>query len=226
MITVIHGDDLPSSRTFYLDRKNKCKEPNEFSGEKITITDLLQLSYGGSLFSLEKTVFIENLLSNKKSSSAKEVIGYIKDNHKGFNFFLWESGELSKATLSQLPGVVSNLFKIPQNLFLFLDNIIPNSKKNIIYFHKALDGTNQELILFMLIRQFRLMLAILSKSTIDEIKRLAFWQKDKIKKQARLFGEEALIKSIKRLHRIDYEQKSGQTGLNLVQTIDIFLLSI
>lgn len=226
MITVIHGDDLSSSRAYYLNEKHKHKEPVEFLEDKISVTDLLQVSTGSSLFNLEKAIFIENLLSNKKSAGLKDVIDYVKVNYKNHNFYLWEDTVLSKATLSQFPNPLVKLFKIPQNLFSFLDNIAPDNEKNVYFFHRALENSNQELILFMIIKQFRLMLGVLSNASIDEVKKIAYWRRDKLKKQAELFGEEKLIESIKKLHKMDKELKSGQTGLNTVQSIDFFLLSI
>jgi hypothetical protein len=227
MITIIHGEDLALSRKFLLDKKEKSKNPIELQGNKISLSDLMQLSTGGSLFSEEKTIIIENLLANKKSTNVKEIVDYIKINHKDFEYLLWENSELSKTVLAQFPTASVNVFKLPQNLFQFLENIRPNNKDNIIYFHKALENSNQELILYMLARQFRLMLSVLSgELTIDEVKRIAPWQSDKLKRQAKLFGEEKLKSSLKALHNIDFTQKFGQTGLNLIQAVDIFLLSV
>jgi len=227
MITIIHGENLSLSRSFLLDKKNEAKEVVEFSGGRLQLSDLAQLSTGGSLFTRERSVFIENLLVNKKQTAFKEIVEFIKINQKDFDFFLWENGELSKTVLSQFPGASVNVFKLPQNLFLFLDNLRPDNQNNVNFFHKAIENSNQELVLYMMIRQFRLMLALVAEDLlIDEVKRIAPWQKDKVRKQANLFGEEKLIRSLKKLHIIDLKQKSGQTGLTLIQAVDIFLLSV
>jgi len=227
MITVIHGEDLSSSRQYYLDQKEKSKNKVEFLGTKLSLAELMQSMSGGSLFNDEKSIFIENLLGNKKTSDTKEIIDYIKQNHKDFDIYFWENTELSKTIISQFKTQTIKLFKLPQNLFTFLDSIKPKNKKNPVAFHKALENSNEELISYLLVRQFRLMLSLfLEKNDIDEVKRLAPWQKDKIKSQANLFKDEILIKSLKDLHKIDYLQKSGLSNLSLIQAIDIFLLEI
>jgi hypothetical protein len=227
MITIVHGEDTTLSRKFFIGNKTKTKDHFDFTWPKITLTDLMQLTQGGSLFVSEKKIFIENLLSGKKSTQQSEIIEFIKKNHDQFDIYLWEGTEISKSTLLSFSKSSQNVFKLPQNLFIFLDNIAPNNKDNLLYFHKALENTNEELLLHMLTRQFRLMLCVLNDDmSIDEAKRLAPWQKSKILKQAKLFEEEKLISAIKKLHKIDFEQKSGQSGLNLIQAVDIFLLSL
>jgi hypothetical protein len=227
MILIIHGEDLASSRQHYLTQKGKAKNKVEFMGNKLTLPELIQSMSGGSLFNEEKSIFIENLLGNKKLSDTKEIIDYIKKNHKNFEIYLWENTELSKTILSQFSNSTIKIFKLPQNLFAFLDNIKPKNKNNIMSFHKALENSNEELIFFMLIRQFRLMLSIFSGgNSIDEPKRLAPWQKEKFKRQANLFTEQEIIGALKKLHEIDYAQKSGLSNLSLIQAIDIFLLEI
>ena len=65
-----------------------------------------------------------------------------------------------------------------------------------------------------------------SKENIDEVKRIAPWQKSKIVRQASLFGEEKLKLIYKKLYKIDKTTKTGKSNLTLVQNIDILLLEI
>jgi hypothetical protein len=121
---------------------------------------------------------------------------------------------------------VAKLFKIPQNLFGFLDNIKPGNLNSVKQFHQLLSQTAEELIFFMIIRQFRLLLAVSdtqAKNSIDEVKRLAPWQMSKFKSQAALFGGEKLVSVYKRLGEIDADTKSGKSATTLTQTIDFFL---
>ena len=84
------------------------------------------------------------------------------------------------------------------------------------------------MVFFMLIRQFRLLLALREKSTvhIDEVKRLAPWQMGKLQKQALLFSPEKLVFLYSQLADIDANHKIGKLSLPLDSTIDIFLLEI
>jgi len=225
MITVIHGDDEALSREYFQSLKSKVKDALSLSSGDI-LSELIQFTSGGSLFSDEKSVFIENLLSAKKQSGVAEVIDYIKKNHDNLNLYLWEKNELSKSALSQFPNPTIKLFKLPQKLFNFLDGLMPKNPNNVKIFHEALENSNEELLLFMVIRQFRLMLSVRVNAGIDETKRLAPWQQGKIKKQADKFGERSLVKALKELHKIDHAQKMGLSNLNTIQAVDIFLLSV
>ena len=85
-----------------------------------------------------------------------------------------------------------------------------------------------ELIFYMIVRQFRLLLSLTSEGSknIDEAKRLAPWQSSKLKSQSKLFGKDRLIEIYKKLYKIDYETKFGLTSLPLNSTIDIFLIDL
>ena len=99
MITIIHGDDIVSSRKHFISEKEKVQNSIIFDGGKVTITDLIQ-AFEGSLFGSENSIFVEGLLERKRKEQS-EIIIYIKDQKSG-NFFIWEDKELSKAQLSVL----------------------------------------------------------------------------------------------------------------------------
>lgn len=230
MITIIHGDDLAASRNFYLEEKNKADNPIEFRGDKLEVSQLKQSVEGGSLFAQEKEIFIENLLSGrKKSKQIDEIIDYLNQQSKLLKVFIWEGNELTKSQTGCFKTAEIKLFKLPQNLFQFLDGIRPGNIQNLSLLHKALKGSSEEIIFYMMIRQFRLMLALSdggSSEKIDEVKRLVPWQKGKLEKQANLFGQQKLLEAYQRLYEIDYKTKSGRTSLNLLQAIDFFLAEI
>ena len=230
MITIAYGDDVASSRNFYISERQKLKNPVILDGGKFTVSDLMQSLEGGSLFNDDKEIFIENFFSSKKNNpSFKEIITYIDSQGIKANIFFWENSELSKTELGTFKKSVVKLFKIPQNLFGFLDNIKPKNLSSINQFHDLLSQTAEELVFFMIIRQFRLLLAVsdpASKEMIDEMKRLAPWQTSKLKMQASLFGQEKLITVYKRLGEIDSDTKSGKSATTLTQTIDFLLADL
>ena len=85
----------------------------------------------------------------------------------------------------------------------------------------------------MIVRQFRIMLALSEKQgvvnnekTIDELKRLAPWQKQKYEKQLKTIGFERVRFFYSDLFLTDLKQKTGQNPLSLIQAIDILLLKI
>ncbi|MCL5434888.1 MAG: hypothetical protein M1405_00680 [Patescibacteria group bacterium] len=229
MITIIHGDDTSSSRNYYIDERQKAKSPVILAGEKLALTDLMQSLEGGSLFSVEQEIFIENFFSSKKiNPNFKEIVSYIDSQDSKANIFFWENSELSKTELATFKKPAVKLFKIPQNMFGFLDNIKPGNVGSIKQFHELLSKTAEELIFFMIIRQFRLLLAVSNSNgnQIDEVKRLAPWQTGKLRSQASFFGQEKLISTYKRLHEIDSDSKSGKSATTLAQTIDFFLADL
>lgn len=249
MITIIHGDDTSLSRNYFSELKQKNKDLVIFDGNKITITDLVQNIEGSGLFGNAKVIFIEELLTKLKKTdkTAKEILNFIDKNSKKFNFVLWEGKEILKRDLLLFKDAVVKFFKLPKNIFLFLDNLKPGNSKSLLnFFHQALDsGIKEELILFMLQRQFRLLLALLGShpersegsrdssplaqndnGSIDEITRLAPWQMGKLQRQAKLFNLSDLIRVYKKLYKIEIAQKTGISSLSLTQNIDFLLLEL
>ena len=231
MITIIHGDDIVSSRNFLVERKTKAENPISFVGDNLSLTDLMQASQADGLFGIsEKQVFIEDFFIKKKSSEFKNIISYLQKQSKSLNITIWESKVLSKSQLSTFKTANIELFTLPKSLFLFLNELKPQNSKKLIYlFHETLKTTEEELVFYMLIRQFRLMLGLSDKKTggsIDEVKNMAPWQMGKLEKQASFFSNDQLKAIYKKIASIDLQQKTGATILSLVQSSDFLLLSI
>ncbi len=227
---IIHGEDTATSRKFFHDSKEKKKQGASFDGASVTLTDITQTVDGGDLFETEKTVFIENFLSKRKPGKEfEDIIALL--NKTGFEVFLWEGKTLTKKQLSYFPKAQIKSFALPQMLFSFVDSIVPNNANLIKLFHNGIENSEPELVFFMIIRQFRLLLCHSERSEesqnqIDEVKRLAPWQSSKLKKQASLFSQKKLIELYKKLYDIDLAQKTGALPYSLVQAIDFFLLQI
>jgi DNA polymerase III delta subunit len=230
MITIIHGDDISASRNYYLDLKSKQNDSISLN-ENFSISDLAQNTQGSQLFSDPKSIFIENLLTkSKKTDELKKVLNFISDKQNDFNFFLWEPKEISKKDVNYFKNAESKVFKLPKKIFLFLDSLKPNNSKTaILLFHETLtSGIPAEMILFMMQRQLRLYMSLVDKSDeqIDEIGRMAPWQKAKIEKQAQMFDLQILKAIFKKLFLIEIGYKTGSLPLSLSQSIDILLLEI
>lgn len=235
MITIVHGDDMSTSRNYFQDLKHKQKDLVSFDGAKITITDLVQNIQGSGLFGETKAIFIEEFLTKLKKTDkeSKEILDFIVKYGKSSTFVLWESKEILKRDLSLFKNAIIKFSKLPKNIFLFLDNLKPGNSKNLLnLFHQALDiGIKEELILFMMQRQFRILLSLCHPeqsvgSQIDEVLRLAPWQKGKLEKQAQLFNAADLKKVYKKLYGIEIGQKTGALPLSLTQSIDFLLFEM
>ncbi len=237
MITIMHGEDSASSRKYFIAEKEKSPNSVVSDGENVTLTVLMQTIQGDGLFSNEKKLFIQDFFSKRKPGKEfDEIIVFLKKNEDNADIFFWEGKELTKKHTALFPKAVLKLHALQKTMFSFLDSIKPSNGQNLVFsFHKALETTQEELVFFMLIRQFRLLLALChpeqsegsrDNETIDEVKRLAPWQKSKLQKQAQFFTIDTLKKIYKNLYDIDLGTKTGILSLSLVQAIDFLLLDI
>lgn len=231
MITVIHGDDIVSSREYLIELKTASENSVTLDGKGLTLNDLVHTLKSNSLFSNEKNIFIEGFFSKK----TKELEGAIDliNNNSNLNIVLWDENELSKSQLSAFSKAAIKLFKIPQSLFLFLDSIKPGNPQNVTLFHSALKNSDENFIFSMIIRQFRLLLSLRDSqpkagqplAEIDELKRLSPWQKEKLQRQSKMFSFEQLRKIYQKLYKTDLNIKTGVYP-NLTNAIDFLLLDI
>lgn len=229
MITIIHGDDSASSRTYY--KSLQKKDTRIFDGEKVTLTDIQQATASDSLFYEKKNISLENFFSKRKSSKEmQEIINTLQEHDTIATILFWESKSLTKKQLETFPKSTQKTFILPKSLFAFLDAYKPENTKQLLkLYHETLAYTEAEMILAMLIRQTRILLALTdstSSEQIDEINRIAPWQKSKLLQQAKAFPLDQLKTLHTNLFHLDVKSKSGGLSLPLAQTIDFFLISI
>jgi DNA polymerase III delta subunit len=225
MVLLIHGNDLVSSRNFYFEEKNKSSDPILLEGEGLTFDQVFQAAENKSLFGSEQTILVESFFTKNKSNSieVKKIVEYLNLS-KNLSIIFWEPTELSKTAQALLKSATIKTFSFPQVLFTFLDNLRPgNSEMLVKLFHELKQNMEDELIFFMLVRQFRLMLGQDGTDKIDEIKRMAPWQLGKLQKQARIFGAEKLKIAYAKLFEIDLGSKTGKIPYSIERSIDFFL---
>ena len=230
MILIIHGNDIEKSRNYFFQEKQNQDNSVLINADLISVDLLYQTLENKNFFDKKTTVIVENFLSKVKSNSIefKEIASYINKN-KTIDIIFWESAEISKGTLSAFNSATVKNFSLPQSLFLFLDNIKPgNSKYLIDLFHQILKTQEAEIIFFMIIRQFRLLISQTeeSKSAIDEAKKLAPWQLSKFKRQLSFFDRSKLLTLYNKLFEIDLKHKTGKISFPLEKSIDFFLADL
>ncbi len=230
MITIIHGTDTASSRKYFLDIKQKDPEQLIIDGKNVDITDLVQIFEGGELFFEQKNFFIEGLFGKrKKSKELDQITDYLKKNISDNNIFIWEGSELTKTNLNTFKNPIIKLFNFPQTLFVFLENIKPGNGKSLIkLFHNAIQTAEPEMVFFMIVRQIRILLGLIEQTNdqIEELKRIAPWQKSKLQNQADSFEIDELKNLYSKLFEIEKAMKTGNLSMTLTQTIDFLLLDI
>ncbi len=230
MLTIIHGADTAASRKYFLDQKEPYSDAVLLDADKVNLTDLTQIFEGGGLFGESKFLFIEQLITKKKKAADfKELVEYLEKNADEHTIFLWESKELEIGTLKAFKKAAQRPFKLPQTLFLLLDSLRPGNGETLVkLFHQTIDSAETEMVFFMLIRQYRLLLALseTSENEIEEIKRMAPWQRTKLEKQAKLFTRDDLKTIYHKLYAIEHGQKTGGLNSSLSTAIDFLLLEI
>jgi DNA polymerase III delta subunit len=230
MLIIIHGNDIVTSRKVFLSEKQRFPEALLMREDEVNLTMLAQLLEGGGLFEDSKTLFIERFLSDRKKSLDKEfVVAYLVKQAKTHTIFLWEGKELDRGVISPFKDANIKLYKLPSTLFALLDAIKPGAGQNLVkLFHSCLETTEVEMVFFMLVRQFRLLLSVSEKQDqpISEIIRMSSWQKNKLQNQAKLFPGPTLIDLFNCLFQIETQYKTGNLPLSLVAKIDFFLLKI
>jgi len=229
MITIIHGDDVKASRDFLTQKKQESGSPMTLDGASLDVTQLTQALSGEGLFHEKSNIFIEQLLSKKKKSKELDAIIDVLNSNAEQAIFIWEGKLLEKKLLLHFPKSTERVFKLPQMLFTFLDNLKPNNARQLLpLYHNVLSTVEPEVLFAMITRQMRLLLSCKDSqdNPIDEVKRLQPWQVQKLKKQASLFPEEEIIEKYSSLHDIDYQFKTGRATLPLSSTIDIWLLKL
>ncbi len=230
MITIIHGNDIVASRKFFLQEKQRFPDVELINEDEVNLTMLAQFLEGGSLFGDSKTLFIEQFLSGRKKSLEKEfVINYLVKQAKTHAIFIWEGKELERGVISPFKDANVKLYKLPSTLFVLMDAIKPGSGKLLVkLFHDCIETTEVEMVFFMLVRQFRLLLAVSDKdgTTISEVGRMAPWQRSKVEAQAKLFQTSTLIDLYNMLFEIETLYKTGGISGSLVAQIDFFLLNV
>jgi len=229
MLTIIHGDDTASSRKHFLDEKQKRPNALLLDGEKVTLTDLIQIFEGGGLFVETQEVFMEQFVTKrKKSTEFKQLVAYLEKQSTEHSIFMWEAKELEKGTLMAFRSALARPFKLPQTLFTLMDSIKPNNGPTLVsLFHKTLENADVEMVFYMMIRQVRIILALSDSSTeeIDELKRMT-WQRSKLENQARLFEKEKLIDIYQKLFVLEKGMKTGSLSVSLTSAIDFLLIEI
>lgn len=212
MITIIHGEDIVAAQKFKFEILAKFKGREIIELENPSETDIKQAIESKSLFGEDKIV----LISGKFESLAPLI------NSSEIPVYIFSEKKLSQKQLSLFPKSQVFLFKPKAIIFEFLDSIKPGNQKKILNLFYNLSD-EPELTFYMLIRQFRNLILVKDNTWTSEI---TPWQKNKYLSQAQHFTLEQLLKIYKDLEKIDLENKTGQSPLDLSKTLEFFLLKI
>lgn len=227
MITILHGEEIVKSRKHLEGLKRRDKEVVVLDGGRTNLTEIIQALESQSLFGKTRLVVIENLLTGKKKKD--EILVYLQKLPPEVELILWEGKELEKSRLGLFPQAKVMRFRPEPVLFKFLESLRPGNIKVIItLLRQTLMVEEPEMVFYMLVRQFRLLLAVKEGKVrgIEELNRLNLWQLERLQNQAKYFTMEKLVEIYQKLLKIDFEQKTGQAAFDLAKNLELFLLSL
>jgi hypothetical protein len=230
MIALIHGEDTTASRDKLAEFKKKYHDAEllTLDGKNLTLSTLVNSFDTTSLFQLKKILIIEKFFTGVFSKEKTTVLKYIVDNQKtGADVVFWEDKKLDKTQLKKLGADAKILvFDLPQLLFKFLDSIGISSPVTLLnQFHQLQKQKESELIFVMILRQVR-NLIIAKDLGLKGFGTMPGWQAGKFIQQAGTKTLDDLISWYRRLLRIDYQIKTGQTPFSVDALLDLFFISI
>jgi len=236
MLYLLYGDNKTASRerriSLMNEYRDKKAEIEVLEGKNIDVGRLKEILAARSLFGQEKVVFIDNLLSGLKilprKAAKNELISYLADLDKEVDLVLWEGKQINKSILSSVANFKTEVFKIPNIMFSFLDGLGFDKEKSWEKWQKLLTGSSEEFVFLMIIRQVRFL--YLSKfdkllSGPSDFKRLAGWQVSKLTRQAKLFSINELAILYRKCLKIDMEIKTGASALGLKSELEKLILA-
>lgn len=229
MLTLIHGDDVVSSRKALEELKMKFPsfERVVFPPEKANLTDIVTAFDSMSLFTNQKLIIIENLITGPANRDKEEILKALINNKLGAEVVLWEGKEVSKTTTNNYFSAAKVIFcRLPAVLFKFLDSIGEKPLPTILsMLEKLSDERGSEFIFTMLIRQWRNLL-VARDLGMSGFTGVPAWQALKFINQARYFDAKNLISSYRLLLSLDIKVKRGKTPYSLRELLDIFFVSV
>lgn len=231
MIHILHGQDILASRKHYKSLQKASSDPIVLEGANMKSEDVSQALGSPSLFANEQYIFIDEFLSKRKTGAETNAIrSYILNHHNDLHVVFWESKALTALQLKPFSGAQVTEFTPPSTVFQLLDALAPGKNRKLMsLYHTYLTSGDEQLVFYMLTRQIRLLLFFSEKpgdGVLDEVKRLAPWQRNKLVRQAGFFTIDHLQYLYSRLFTLDLLQKTGGLVCSLGLNIDFWLLEI
>jgi len=224
---VIHGENLVASwqKLSQLIDQAKSQKTNilQFEAKNLDATTLSQSLRSPGLFDNKQLIIIFNLLTLPQSVLKKALINLLKK-QKNNSIVLYENKNAHPSTIKSLSPQAVHYFKPDAIIFKFLESLSPQHKKESLRLLNQLLDSRQspELIFAMLIRHLRQLI----KAQNPKVANLPAWLLRKLTTQARLFGNDRLLKLHQQLYRIDKQIKTGVKPPDLITQLNHFLLSL
>ncbi len=216
MLTIYCGDDIVTSRENYFN----CRERFIEKGSEIinfnsqSLGEVISGSFNTSLFMDNLVFFGENLFSLKKNRD--KLLKATTD----IDLVVWEEKYDPRDLKRQFSQAKLIISKLPDNLFTFLDSIIPGRKKSLLESHHRIDETIEpNMLLFMLQKRIK-QLIFVSMGNESALK-LASWQLSRLKTQSTYWDSQKLLLFYDKLFAIEKNNKTSYGHYSISQSLDI-----
>lgn len=226
MIYILHGDDAVSSRKRATELFKNVSTTVSLDGKNLKEEEIAQSLVTQSLFGESYGVLIDNfLLKNKQKKDIEKLL-----NSREWDTLVvfWESDKIRKNLTFAFKQAKVEEFKLPQNYFAFLDNLVPRSgRKQFTLYQSLLATYAAEQIFYALVKRVRALKIIKEgkESELKETAGFAPWQLSRLKSQAALWQDDKLDTFYKKLFQIEVNLKSGGLSMPLTKHLDILILS-
>lgn len=225
---IIHGENIVASRQRLIkeidDFKISGGEVLRLEGKGLTLMEVRQALESLSLLGSQRLIIIENLFSGKQSSEKRKILDYLKKLLSN-QLIIWEEKKVDGRILNPFKAQVFRFDPAPV-IFRFLDSLAPgNARISLNLLHQSLTSGSPEMIFYMLVKQIRwlILAADLGEKGLGNMED---WRKEKLARQAQKFGLLKLLEIYRRLLKIDWQQKTGQTPFDLTSQLDLLLASL
>jgi DNA polymerase III delta subunit len=222
---ILHGENTVESSKRLVsiseDFKNKGVQVNNFEQNELTVGKLRQELSPADLFGNTSFLIIKGLLSGAKSKSKDKIIDYLKSENPQ-NVLLFEPKSVHPSTVKQFKGATVESFKVDINIFKFVEKVIPNDTKSLLFAYEDLigKGAEPEYIFAMLVRQIRILIQL---KTSPHLVKLNPYSAAPLKSQAQKFTTDQLLDLHEKLYQIERGIKTGKNPLLLSTLLPHFL---
>jgi DNA polymerase III delta subunit len=229
---ILHGEDQVASRNelgrLVSEAKLADQEVVTLDGKSLDMTALTEAVEAPSLFSQDRLIVVERLLSRPTSKLRDQLVDYLAKN-QAEPVVWWEAKALTPALVKQFKQTKVTNFKFDQILFTFLDGLSPwQARKSLALLESLLKQQPAEVIMAMVTRQVRKLLVLKGSGPemLTKTDRVADWQIRKLQGQAKQFSLDQLYKWYEQILAYDYARKSGQTQLSVENQLRLWVCTL
>lgn len=225
MLLTVCGEDTGASRNYISQLKQEYKK-KDYEILNIAAKDIEEQykndMSAGTLFSLKKVLFLDNLsqyAARKRDKIFLEMMAAIQSD-KELDVINWEGNKTARDLNAKVYGTIKE-FKPSESIFSLLEACYPgNFPQFIAALHSVSTYQEEGFIFAMLCKHIR-SLILASANALPAT--VMAWQKSKLTAQANRWNEKKLIAFYEGLARIDAGLKTSSNVYGLTASIELLI---